>query len=180
MNFTNLTMLATAEAEKTDIMSSLGIDWKLLILQMVAFLILVAILAKYVYPVFFKIISDREEKIEEGVKAAEEASKKAEASQADTEKLMQTARKEAAEIVALAKSEAVQMTEAADKKSKERAERIVADAHDQIQKDVLAAQKALQDETIGLVKKAASIATASVADDKLDAAMIKKSVQGAK
>ena len=183
MNFTNLTTFATAaaaEAEKTDIMSSLGIDWKLLILQMVAFLILVAVLAKFAYPVFFKIIADREEKIEEGAKAAEEAAKAAQESQADTEKLLNVARKEAAEIVALAKTEATQMTENADKKAKERAERIVADAQEQIQKEILAAKKSLEKDTLKLVKQAASLATISIADNKLDDAMIKKSVQEAK
>ena len=44
-----LTQFASAEAhaaEKADLFSSLGIDWKLLILQTVAFLILLVILRK--------------------------------------------------------------------------------------------------------------------------------------
>ena len=50
---TILTQFASAEAhaaEKADLFSSLGIDWKLLILQTVAFLILLVIIRKWVYP----------------------------------------------------------------------------------------------------------------------------------
>ena len=47
-----LTQFAAAEAhaEKADLFGSLGIDWKLLVLQTIAFLILLAILRKFVYP----------------------------------------------------------------------------------------------------------------------------------
>jgi len=44
----------------------------------------------------------------------------------------------------------------------------------------LAARKALEKDTINLVKKAAGLAVSGIADDKLDAALIKKSVEGAK
>ena len=122
-----LTTLATAAAEgeeKADILTSLGIDWKLLVVQLVALLLLVWLLGKYVYPVFLRIIDERQAKIDESTKAAEEAGKKAEEAEANVEKALKTARKEAAEIVATAKSEATQMTEAADKKAIERADRV--------------------------------------------------------
>lgn len=178
-----LTKLASAtsgeQAEKADILTGLGIDWTLMALQGVGFLILVWVLAKFVYPVFMRIIDERQAKIDESVKAAVEAEKNAEKAETAVEDALKKARKEAADIVATAKTEAVQMVEKATDSAKTRADRIVAEAHEEIQKEVSAAKKMLEKDTLNLVKQAASIATAGVADSKLDAALIKKSVEGA-
>lgn len=179
--FTQFASTAASEhAEETDILTSLGIDWTLLVMQLIAFLILVWILGKFVYPVFMKIIDERQEKLDEAGKAAEQAEKKAEEAEAKITDSLKQARKEAADIVATAKAEATQMIEKAEGQAKTRSERIVAEAKEDIAKDVLAARKALEKDTINLVKQAASLAVAGVADDKLDAALIKKSVEGAK
>ena len=170
---------ATTE-ENGDLLASLGIDWTLLIVQLVAFLILVWLLGKYVYPVLIKTLDAREAKIEEAGKAAEAAEKKAEAAESKIEDVLKTARAEAADIVATAKNEATQMIEKAETNAKTRSERIVAEAQEDIAKDVLAARKTLEKDTISLVKKAAGLAVMSIADSKLDDALIKKSVETAK
>lgn len=178
----NLTYLAetahSAEASG-DLFSSLGINWQMLIFQMLAFIVLVVILGKFVFPILMKAVDERQAKIEEAGKAAVKAEKKAEEAEAKINEVMKKARTEAADIVATAKNEATQMIEKAESQAKTRSERIVAEAHEEVQKDVLAARKALEKDTITLVKKAAGLAVASVADDKLDTAVIKKSVEGA-
>lgn len=181
--FTPLRTLATAahEAEEeTDILTSLGIDWTLLVLQLIAFLLLVWVLGKFVYPVFVRILDERQAKMDEGVKASEAAAKKAEEAEANVAKALETARVEAADIVATAKAEAGQMVTDAETKAKSRADRVLAEAQEDIAKEIEAAKKSLQKETLELVKKAAGMATANVADDKLDTAMIEKAVAGAK
>lgn len=177
-----LTNFASAEHSESsgNIFTSLGIDGQMLLFQGLAFLILVFILGKFVFPVLLKAVDDRQAKIEEGTKAAEEAGKKAEEAAAKIDATMKKARSEASDIVATAKNEATQMIEKAEANAKTRSERIVAEAHEDIAKDVLAARKALEKDTLKLVKEAASLATAGVADNKLDSAMIKKSVEGAK
>jgi len=163
-----------------DLLASLGIDWTLLIVQLVAFLILVWLLGKFVYPVMIKTLDAREAKIEEAGKAAEAAEKKAEAAESKIEDVLKQARTEAADIVATAKSEATQMIEKAESQAKSRSERIVSEAHEDIQKEVLAARKTLEKDTIRLVKQAAGLAVMGIADSKLDDALIKKSVEEAK
>ena len=163
-----------------DLFASLGINWQMLIFQMLAFIILVLLLGKFVFPVLIKAVDDRQAKIEEAGKAAENAEKKAEAAEAKIEETMKTARKEAADIVSTAKTEATQMIEKAESQAKSRSERIVAEAQEGLQKDVLAARKTLEKDTINLVKKAAGLAVAGVADEKLDTALVKKSVEGAR
>ncbi|MES2876443.1 MAG: F0F1 ATP synthase subunit B [Patescibacteria group bacterium] len=178
-----LTQFASA-AESTepngDLLASLGIDWTLLIVQLVAFLILVWLLGKFVYPTLVKTLDAREAKIEEAGKAAEAAEKKAEAAESRIEEVLKKARLEAADIVTTAKNEATLMVEKAESNAKSRSERIIAEAHEDIQKDVLAARKTLEKDVISLVKQAASLAVSGVADSKLDDALIKKSVEKAK
>lgn len=175
----SLTSFAAA-AEKETILEGLGIDGTMLVLQAIAFLLTVWVLAKWVYPIFFRIINERQEKIEASVKAADEARQAAEKAESRVEADLSKARREAADIVATAKAEAAQLAERSDKKAKERAERIVAEAQEEIDKSVRAARKTLERDTLELVKQAAAAATAHVADDKFDTALIKQSLEGAK
>ncbi len=171
---------ATETGSNQDIFSTLGIHWELLVLQIVAFIILVWALGKWVYPWLMKSVDERQAKIEESVKAAEEAEKKAESAQEDIEKLLKEARKEAKEIVATAKDEATAMVEASDTKAKQRAEKIVADAHDKIEKDVIAARKALHNDTIDLVALATEKVVGNLADAKLDKKVVESAVTEAR
>lgn len=172
--------MASAEAGSSDLFAALGIDWQMLIFQMLAFVVLVLLLGKFVFPVFIKAIDERQSKLDEAGKAAEKAEKMAEEAEAKIQATLKQARTEAADIVTTAKNEATQMIEKAESQAKSRSDRIVAEAHEDLQKDVLAARKVLEKDTIALVKKAAGLAVSGIADDKLDAALIKKSVEGAK
>lgn len=179
--FEALTVLAAtghAQAEG-DMFSALGINLQMLIFQGLAFLVLVWLLAKFVFPPLMKAVDDRQAKIEESTKAAEEAEKKAHDAEAAIKDTLKKARSEAADIVATAKDEASAAIEKAESQAKTRSERIVAEAQEEIQKEVISAKNALEKETLGLVKQAASLAVAGVADDKLDTALIKKSLKEA-
>ena len=58
-----VTQFASAEAhatDKADLFGSLGIDWKLLILQSVAFLVLLFVLSKWVYPPLAAMLDKRD------------------------------------------------------------------------------------------------------------------------
>lgn len=175
-----LTNFAATEAPSGGIFDVLGIDWTLLAIQTVAFLVLLWFLAKFVYPPLTRSLEKRDADIEAGIQAAAEAEKKATEAKAEVAKLMKKAREEASDIVATAKEEAAAALEKADAKSKERAERIVADAHDQIEKDVVAAKKALHNETIDLVALATEKVVGKTISAKLDDDVIASAVKEAK
>ena len=170
-----LTQFASSEAvaEKTDLFSSIGVDWELLILQTIAFLVLLWFLKKFVYPPLVAMLDKREAQIEESTRAAVEASKRASESQEKVDKLLAQARSEAREIVATAKSEAGAMLTDAEAKSKQQAENIVAQAQDSIAKEVLAAKKALHNETIELVAQATEKVVGKTVNAKVDNSVIK-------
>lgn len=176
MNY--LTQFASTEAKGGgDIFSTLGIDWRLLVLQIVAFLILVWLLGKFVYPWLMKNVDERQAKIEESVKAAEAAEKKAESAQEEITKLLKEARAEAKDIVTTAKDEAAAMVADAEGKAKTRAKKIVADAHDQLEKDVIAARKALHNDTIELVALATEKIVGKAVNDGVDKKIIASAVK---
>lgn len=180
MSMNILTQLGATEAASGGVFSALGIDVGMLIFQAVAFIILVWVLGKYVYPIFMKVVDERQAKIEESTAAAEEAEKKAVEAKASIEKLMKQARKEASEIVVTAKEEAAAALEAAESKSKARAEQIVADAHAQIDKDILAAKKALHNETLELVALATEKVIGKTVTAKVDNDVVAAAVKGVK
>ena len=176
MNFLQ-TFAAETAAENEDIFSALGIDWRLLILQIVAFVILVWLLGKFVYPYLMKSVDQRQADIEAAAKAAKEAQSAANDTQEETARLMAEARKEAAEIVSTAKLEASEMSSASEEKARSTAEKIVADAHDQIGKDIEAAKRELHNETLDLVALATTKVVGKTVDKKSDEALIKDALK---
>jgi F-type H+-transporting ATPase subunit b len=167
---------AETAAESGGIFGSLGIQWQLLIVQAIAFGILLWGLGKFVYPVLIKSIDERRATIEAGL---EEAKKSQEAS-ADAEKrieeLLAQARKEADEIVARSHSEAQAMVNDAETKAKQRAERIVSDARSQLEADVARARAALKKDTMKLVALATEKVVGERLDDNKDAGLIERAI----
>ena len=174
-----LTQFAEA-APSGDLFSALGIDWKMLVFQIVAFVVLVWLLGKFVYPVLMKTVDKRQADIEAGTKAAEEAKQHASKAEADVEKLLKEARREATDIVSTAKKEAAAAVEKAESKSKTRAERIIAEAHEQLGKDVEAAKKALHNETLELVTLATEKVVGKTVNAKVDESVVSAAVKEAK
>ena len=172
-----LTQFAATEAAGGDIFSTLGIHWELLVFQIIAFLILVWALGKFVYPWLMKSVDERQEAIEASAKAAEAAELKAGEAQEEIAKLLKEARAEAKDIVSTAKDEAAAMIADSDDKAKKRAEKIVADAHDQLQKDVIAARKALHNDTIELVALATEKIVGKTVSDSIDKKIIAAAVK---
>lgn len=180
MVVTSLTQFASGSAPSGDLLGALGIDVGMLVFQAIAFVILVFVMGKWVYPIFVKIVDERQEKIEASVKAADEAQKQADEAKTAVGDLMAEARKEAAEIVATAKREAEMTLETADSKAKTQAEQIVADAKSQIEKDVIAAKKALHNETLALVAEATEAVIGKVVTPKIDEAVVAAAIKGVK
>ena len=174
------TFASTESAEKTDILTSLGIDWTLLVMQLVAFLILVWALSKFVYPIFMRIIDERQSKIDESLEAARTAEDNANSAQAEIDKKLAEARKEAKEIVATAKDEATAMVTKANEKSKAQADHMLASAQDEIAKEVLAAKKTLHNETLELVATATEKVIGKVHSAKADKVVIADALKEAK
>lgn len=178
----HLLFASTAESTEasTNLLSALGIDWKLLIVQIISFLLLVAILRRFVYPALNKALDEREKTIAASVEAAEKAKTDAEKAEADIERHLSDARKEAQTIVETAHKEAAVMIEEAQIRADKRAEHIVENARAQLDLDVQKAQAALRQETVELVAQATEAIIGEKLDSKKDKALIEKALGGAR
>ncbi len=173
-----LTFAAETEAlgPEPGLFGALGIDWRMLLLNLLAFGILVWLLGKYVYPPLVKTIDERERSIEKSVAAAHEAEARAEKSQHEIQKLLRSARTEADEIIARAHAEASANVAEAEQKAKSRAEQIVKDAHVQLQADVSKARQALKHDTARLVATATEQIIHEKVDSRKDAELIDRAL----
>lgn len=175
-----LTQFANTSPGQTDLFSSLGINWQMLTLQGVAFLILLVILRKWVYPPLVGMLDKRDEQIRISVEAAEEAKKDAEAAEEKTAELLKAAREEAADIVATAREEASSVVDAASKKATDKAEALVTAARDDISREFEAAKKELYHETLSLVADATGLVLKQKIDNKADAKLIEQAIKEAR
>jgi F-type H+-transporting ATPase subunit b len=166
-----------ASTSSPGLFEALGINWKLLVEQAIAFLILVAILAKFVYPALMKAIDDRREQIEAGLKEAKESQEALEKAEIKVNELLATARKEADDILARSHQEAATMVAEAENKAKTRAEQIVTDARAQLSTDVSKAREALKQETVKLVATATEQIIHEKLDERKDAGLIKSALK---
>lgn len=172
-----ITILANTESHSPSIFEALGLNWTLLIEQAIAFLILVWILGKFVYPVLIKSIDTRREQIEAGMKEAQESHAALEKAEAKVEELLAQARTEADEILARSHQEAGAMVAEAEAKAQHRAEQIVTDARAQLETDVIKAREALKKDTIALVATATERVIDEKLDERKDASLISKALK---
>ncbi|PID99438.1 ATP synthase F0 subunit B [Candidatus Saccharibacteria bacterium] len=168
----------TAHAEEAaGPIQALGIDGKLLVFQIIAFTLLTWLLSKYVFPVLMKAVDERQKRIDEGNAAAAEAAKQAAEAETKIAGMLKKARSEASDIVATAKEEAAGLIAKSEEKSKVQAERIVAQAHEAVEKDVLAAKKALHNETVELVAQATEKVVGKTVTEQVDKTLIGESLK---
>lgn len=175
--FATTTEAATEAAESSPgLFEALGLNLQLFVEQGLAFLLLVFILAKFVYPVLVKAIDDRRDAIEAGMKEAKEGQEVLEQAEAKVADMLATARKEADEILARTHQEAASVVAEAEGKAKTRAEQIVAEARGQLDIDVAKAREALKKDTIELVAMATERIIDQKLDDKKDADLVKQAL----
>ncbi len=163
---------ATEASGEGGFLGSLGIDVRLLAIQTVAFLILLWVLTKFVYPVLSTMLEKRETTIREGIEAAQQAEQRAADANAEVEKLLSDARKQAASVIASAKDEAAAIVESANETAAKQTERMIAKATADIEREVEVAKKELRDETIDLVALATEKVIGNVMTEAIDKKVI--------
>lgn len=169
-------LASAAAGEQPNLLGSLGIDWTLLVLQTIAFLLLLVILSKFVFPVLSRMLEKREQLIEDSIQAAADAEKHAVEAEAKLDRMLKDARKQADETIASAKQEAAQLLSDADAKSRARAEQVVADTEAEIRKEVAAARSMLREEALSLVSEATEKVLKKAVTRPVDARIVSEAI----
>ena len=89
-----------------ELLDSFGIQWQLLVLQLVAFGIIFFFLRAVAYKRVIQMLDDRADKIKEGLEQSEQAEKRAADIDAEAKKALEEARKEGQVLIAQAKESA--------------------------------------------------------------------------
>ncbi len=157
--------------------TALGINWRSLILNAAAFLITMAILAKYVYPILIKALDAKQHELEAATRLEKQAKSGLEEAQNEVSKLIAEARKSADEIIANARTQADDSTKASSTKANEQAARIVSEAHEQLTRDIQAARETLKADTVRLVAKATETLLNEKLNTSTDSKLINQSLE---
>lgn len=168
-----------AEAASGGGLSALGLNLQSFVFQLITFVIVLAILRKFVYGRLVATLEARRAAVIESLDNAKDAAEAMRKANIETARLIAEARAEAEGIIALAHKESSVMLEAAETKAQQRAEHIVDAAEKRLAQDVEAARETLKKETLSLVALATEKVLGSAVTERIDAALIERSLKEA-
>lgn len=167
---------AEAAHAKADLLSSLGIDWTSLIIQTIAFLILLVVLYKFVYPPLTKALDKRDADLKLAANAARDAKRQMAEAEERAAQLVRQAREDAASVVATSRDEAAQLLAQTEERARRKAEALLDSAKIDIAREVEDARTALRAEAVELVASATGVVLQEKIDAKKDADLITRAL----
>lgn len=127
--------VAENQATQQGLLSVLGIDWKLLIAQIINFAIVLLVLWHWVYKPLIKVLSERTKKIEISLKNAGEIETRLTQVKIEQEKILIAARQEADTIIAEAQKNALIEQQKIADETREQIEKQLSTAKDKLKQE---------------------------------------------
>lgn len=146
-------------------MEGLGIDWRLLLIQTINFLILFFVLKKWVYPPLIKFLEARAQKIQESLAASEKMRSELKSFELEKEKERQKMAGEAQLMLERVRTEAAAEKGKIIESAKVQAGNIVVSAQAQIENEKQKTKREAARETIDLSIKLARKIVSSLSED---------------
>lgn len=147
-----------------------------LVAELIAFLIMLWVLAKYAYPPIIRAAEKRQNQIEEGLKAAAEAEQRLRAVQADVEQTLNEARSQAREVIGRAHQEATAEADDIRNRGRREAEAQVTRAREEITAERDRAVQEVRSQLGELVVEASSRVLGQVIDARAHQRLIDESI----
>lgn len=158
-------ILTTFAAEQASGLGALGLNVQSFLFQLITFVIVLALLRKFVYQRLVDTLEARRTSVLESLDDAKKAAEDLKDTEAKTAAMLKQARVEADGILAIAHKEATAAVEEADAKAQKRADHIIETAEARMGQDIEKARKDLRAETMQLV----ALATEKIVKQKVDA-----------
>lgn len=159
-----------------ELLTKLGIDWRLLIAQLVNFLILVFILYKFLYKPVLGLLENRKEKIEKGLRDALRLGEELEKTKELQTEEIKKAKREAMGIVEEAEKRALLAAEETKTITKTEVEKLITAAKNQIIGEKEKMMNEVRKEAAALVVAAAEKVVGKVIDVKSQQKLIEESL----
>jgi F-type H+-transporting ATPase subunit b len=162
-----------------ELLSKLGIDWRLLIAQLVNFLILVLILYKFLYKPVLNALETRKEKIEKGLRDAEILGTELERGRELQAQELQKAKQEGRQIIEEAEKRAEASAAETRAKTKSEVEKLITVAKNQIIEEKEKMMDEVKKQATALVIAAAEKVVGKSLDEKTQKNLIEDSIKEA-
>ncbi|MCX6718513.1 MAG: hypothetical protein NTY81_02855 [Candidatus Staskawiczbacteria bacterium] len=163
----------------SDILSQLGIDWKLFLSQLVNFFLILIVLTLFVYKPVLKIIKQRNAKIKEGLDKAEEAGVRLKEVDEIGKKKIKEAEFTSIGIIKATEDKAKTLEQELAKKSEAKQVQMQKDLQENYKKQQEEIKSAVLKDAVELVKKTI-VRTVELKPEAIDEALIKKAVESVK
>jgi F-type H+-transporting ATPase subunit b len=160
-----MVQLLTTFGDSSSGLGALGVDGRAFVIQLITFVLAFLVLRKYAFTPILKVLAERRETIESGVRLGEEMQKERAELDAKLQASLVEARKQADGILAQANDAARETVRAAEDKAREKAEGIIKEAHAATEQDAARVRKQIEKEVVSLISEA----TEAIIDEKLDA-----------
>jgi F-type H+-transporting ATPase subunit b len=168
----------TTFGESSSGLGALGVDGKAFVIQLITFVLAFFVLKRYAFKPIIKVLTERRETIEKGVKLGEEMQKERAKLDDQVEQELHKARQEADGIIAGAQDTAKQTIRESEDKARQKAAGIIDAAESRIEQDTARARKALERELVGLISDATEAIIGEKVDSKKDAQLIEQALKG--
>jgi F-type H+-transporting ATPase subunit b len=157
---------------------ALGFDGQAFLIQLITFVLAYLLLRRYAFKPILKILHERRETIESGVKLGEQM-RQEKAELADkVERTLHEARQEADGIIAGAQDSGRQAVREAEEKARAKAEGVMSEARQNLAQEKARARQQLEKEVAGLVADATQAIIEEKIDPQKDAALIERALKG--
>jgi F-type H+-transporting ATPase subunit b len=157
---------------------ALGFDGKAFVIQLITFVLAFLVLRRYAFGPILKVLQQRRETIEQGVKLGEQMQRDKAELEDKVAQALQAARQEADTIIAGAQDIGRQAVREAEETAREKAAGVLKDAESRIAQDTVRARQALEEELVGLISDATEAIIDEKVDAKKDAELIKRALKG--
>lgn len=162
------------------LIGALGLDIKILISQLINFVILMAIMYKFGFKPMLKLLDDRKNKIEEGVKNAKKAEEKLVELEEREKEIIRDAKKEALKVIEEAKQAGEEKREQIIKKAKEEIGEIINSEKEKMRSEKASTLKEIKREIADLIILSLEKVIPESVDAKKDKELIKKAIKNIK
>lgn len=166
-------------AESSSGIGALGIDGKAFIIQLITFGLAYLVLRRYAFGPILKVLRERRQTIEEGVKLGEQMRQEKAAFEDKMAALLQEARKQADGVVGGAQDTARETIREAEDKAKQKAAIILTEAESRIEQEAARVRKQLEKELATLVAEATEAVLGEKIDAKKDGEIIERALKKA-
>lgn len=136
-----------------EFLKSLGFDPIMLGAQILNFLIIFYLLKRFLYKPVMDMVKKREDKITEGLKQAEIATKTLENALLMEKKILSKAQNESQKLIEDAKSQAQELSIQMEENAKAQTQKLISDAHSQIQQETAQVERRLSEKTSFLARE---------------------------